>query len=1490
MTRSFCSSASRRACACLVYFSLYAFSLASLCAAEIPPKKFAVMASATVQDTPPQITLSWPADSDATGYTINRRQVGAPAWSEVGTLPGGATSFTDGNVLVGERYEYQFIKSTSAAYTGYGYIQAGIRAPVADYFGKVLLVVENSIAGPLAGELSRLEADLTADGWVVLRRGVSVNDSPAAVKQVIKAAYDSDPGAVRGLFLFGHVPVPYSGDIAPDGHANHKGAWPADVFYGDMDGVWTDGSVVTTNAERQVNWNLPGDGKYDQSEIPSAIELMVGRVDLHNMTCFANKPFSRSEVDLLRQYLNKNHAFRWGEMAVERRALVCDNFSDKGSDPIGGSAWRNFPAFVGANQIQEVPWDGYFPAATSGSYLWSYASGGGSYYYSMGVGTSDDFALQDVRVVFTMFMGSYFGDWNNESNFIRASLGSGNVLASSYSGFPHSLYFPSGLGEPIGYGMMLSQNNGPGGLYPPWNQGTWQVHVSLQGDPTLRLFPVKPAANLAATTEPGTARLSWAASPDSGILGYNIYRAPSAQGPFQKVNASPISGTIFSDTPGTGTHHYMVRAVKLEQSGSGTFLNPSPGVTVQTTISGSVIQSPNAPVLSLGAVTDTTVVLNWADLPNETGYRLEARLGATGNWAEIATPAANVTTHQHTGVTPGATVYYRLRAFNTAGTSPYSAEVSATTQVPIPGTPALQLTSTTHNQVSLRWNDVANETGYLLERRIGQGAWAQLATPGANATSYIDTSVTPTTEYYYRLKAKGTYGDSAYSAEVLAYTQAPPAGPPAIPVLQAAALAESAIRITWLDLADELGYRLEARTPGGTWNEISTPAANSTSYQHTGLPPASSYEYRMRAYNAQGFSGYSEIVSAMTQSPPLQVPATPLLTSSGSTHAQIYLEWTDVAGATGYKLERKGGGSADWTEISSLAAGVTTFSDSGLNASTTYAYRIRAFNEAGPSSYSGELSVTTQAPPLQPPAQPTLAGTVTSHTAVNLNWGSVANAADYRLERRLASGNTWTEIARIPAGTSIYGDSGLSASTSYTYRLRAFNSAGFSAYSDELTLTTQPPPLQPPTVPVLQAQSVSHAEVALNWNAIANETGFTLQRRAEANGAWVTIAQPAADSTTFADTEVLPSTAYAYRIEASNAAGSSGYSAEVTVTTPATPVVPPAAPALSASAVSSTEVRLTWNDVATETSYVLERKTDGASSWTELSRPSANIITFNDTPLAPDTTYFYRIRAVNTGGESAWSEASARTHASLPQVESSATFVRMDAQTSGLWPLEFGADGTWIATQTPMLPENIAVTVASGTPVTWEENSTQSRALIGITGTNRVAAGWSGEPLSLNLNIPRGTPRRMALYFVDWNRLGATQEISIRDANTATNLDTRSIDQFGDGKYVVYDLEGNVTITISSPEGPVVLSGIFFGQGVPAPISDRPLTFTVLGAERDGLRVRISGDSGQRFKVQTTPDLQNWSDLATSIMVGGSTELTVRGLGGDSFFRTVNTP
>jgi hypothetical protein len=122
------------------------------------------------------------------------------------------------------------------------------------------------------------------------------------------------------------------------------------------------------------------------------------------------------------------------------------------------------------------------------------------------------------------------------------------------------------------------------------------------------MHPVLPPSGLAASLTPRGLRLTWTPSPDGDLLGYHVYRASSDAGPFTRVTgSSPISGTSFDDTPPAGTYTYMVRAIKLEQSSSGTYLNPSQGVFTSATM-GVATQSPTLQIKQLGNTVSITAL------------------------------------------------------------------------------------------------------------------------------------------------------------------------------------------------------------------------------------------------------------------------------------------------------------------------------------------------------------------------------------------------------------------------------------------------------------------------------------------------------------------------------------------------------------------------------------------------------------------------------------------------------------------------------------------------------------------------------------------------------------------------------------------------------------------------------------------------------------------------------------------------------------------
>ena len=182
----------------------------------------------------------------------------------------------------------------------------------------------------------------------------------------------------------------------------------------------------------------------------------------------------------------------------------------------------------------------------------------------------------------------------------------------------------------------------------------------------------------------------------------------------------------------------------------------------------------------------------------------------------------------------------------------------------------LSATAVSSSQINLTWTDSDNtEQGFKIERCSGTGCcdFAQIATVGANVTSYSNTGLTASTSYSYRVRAYNAAGDSGYSDSASAVTLAAPTLPAAPTNLTATAVSKSQINLTWTDNAtNEDGFRIE-RCKGSTCTNfalIATVGANVTSYSNTGLSSNTSYRYRVRSYNASGNSGYSNIAAATT--------------------------------------------------------------------------------------------------------------------------------------------------------------------------------------------------------------------------------------------------------------------------------------------------------------------------------------------------------------------------------------------------------------------------------------------------------------------------------------------------------------------------------------------------------------------------------------------------------------------------------------------------
>jgi hypothetical protein len=717
-------------------------------------------------------------------------------------------------------------------------------------------------------------------------------------------------------------------------------------------------------------------------------------------------------------------------------------------------------------------------------------------------------------------------------------------------------------------------------------------------------FPQAPSNLTAAAASATSVNLNWADN-SSGETGFKIERKTGSGGTWAQITSVGANVTTYQDTGLTTqtTYYYRVRATNA--GGDSAYSNQ-----VSAT-------PPSIPVppnnLTAASISVSQINISWADNSgNEYGFKIERKTGSGGNWGQIATVGPNITTYQDTGLSVSTTYYYRVRSYTVAGTSNPTNEASATTFPQAPSN--LTATPVSATAVNLDWTDNSpDEISFKIEHKAGAGGtWAQVATVGTNVTTYQDTGLTTQTTYYYRVRATNAGGDSAYSNQVSAT-------PPSIPVppnnLTATSISVSQINISWADNSgNEYGFKIERKTgSGGNWGQNATVGPNITTYQDTGLSASTTYYYRVRSYTVAGTSNPTNEASATTFP---QAPSN--LTAAPVSATAVNLGWTDNSpDEISFRIERKAGSGGSWAQVATVGTNVTTYQDTGLTTQTTYYYRVRATNAGGDSAYSNQVSAT---PPSIPVPPNNLTATSISVSQINISWAdNSGNEEGFKIERKTGSGGTWAQIATVTSNITTYPNTGLLDSTVYYYRVRSYNVAGNSNYTNEAYATTY---LQAPSN--LTASAISSTEINLEWtDNSAGETSFKIERKAGSGGTWGEIGVVGSNAIQFTSDNLSEVVEYYYRVRASNAGGNSTYSNEASATT-----LPSAPTNLTATVISDTSIQLTWEDNSIhETSSRIERKLASEVNWTEIAVVNANVTLYDDTTaLLQNGDYQYRVR------------------------------------------------------------------------------------------------------------------------------------------------------------------------------------------------------------------------------------------------------------------------
>jgi chitodextrinase len=599
-------------------------------------------------------------------------------------------------------------------------------------------------------------------------------------------------------------------------------------------------------------------------------------------------------------------------------------------------------------------------------------------------------------------------------------------------------------------------------------------------------------------------------------------------------------------------------------------------------------QAPTAPSgLAATSVSSSQINLSWSastDNVGVTGYRIERCQGAScSNFVQVGTSTA--TTFSDTALAASTAYNYRVRATDGAGNlSAYSGTASATTAAGVSFIQTNSVSPTTNqttvsvsfssaqlsgdlNVVAIGWSDSTSHVLSVTDSSGNSYAVAASTTVFTGSRSHV--------LYYAKNVAAAAANANTVTVtfdaaapwidlRILEYSGLDTANPLDVSISAAGtgtALSSGSVTTTnahdlLVGANDVAGYTTNVGS-GYTQRSLSLDGGvvedqvvnTAGSYSATSTQNASdAWVMQMAAFKAIGGGGGDT-----------QAPTAPTsLSATAVSSSQINLSWTastDNVGVAGYRVERcQGSGCSTFTQVGTPAG--TTFSDTGLTASTLYTYRVRATDAAGNlSGYSSTASATTSSSSdTTPPTAPTGLAATPGGSVVNLSWTASTDnvgVTGYLIERCQGSGCT-TFAQMGTSSTTSYGDAGLTASTTYRYRVRATDAAGnLSAYSAIVTTTTTSGLSAPTGLVVLAASS---SEIDLAWSGSSGGAGtisYLLERCSGVScSSYAQIGTP--PGTNYNNPGLSPSNSYSYRVRATDSLGDlSTYSGVVSYTTPA---------------------------------------------------------------------------------------------------------------------------------------------------------------------------------------------------------------------------------------------------------------------------------------------------------------------------------------------------
>ena len=1038
--------------------------------------------------------------------------------------------------------------------------------------------------------------------------------------------------------------------------------------------------------------------------------------------------------------------------------------------------------------------------------------------------------------------------------------------------------------------------------------GTVALAGPTQAAPTY-VTPAGAPTYVTATPGNGQVSVSWAA-PTSGPspVSYSVISSPSgltctATAPTTTCTVAGLSnGTIYTfiviaiAASGAGTSSAASAAVTPTGSATTTTL-PTTTTTLSTT--------PAAPTITAANVSSPYGPQDEANVSvtpsSSTGGSALSTLTVTVTpglkTCSVTNPTAGTSNQCFvTGLTPGTTYTFSATVTNSAGqTSPASSTVSATLPT-VPGAPTAVTAGASSGSTAVSWlapssNGGASISSYTVTS--SPGALTCIATTLTNCTV---TGLTDGTAYTFSVTATNMMGVGAAST---------PSAPTAFVIAPSAPLSPSAIAgnaqavVSWQTPSVTGGYGISlynvVASPGNL--TCSTP---NTSCTITGLTNGTSYTFTITAVNSAG-SGpgatTSSVIPSTTPSAPTGLTATP-----GTN--QVTLSWTAPdSGGLPISIYTVTATPGNFT----CTTATTSCTISGLTSGTTYTFSVTATNNNGTGSASSPVSATplTATPPGAPGTPTATAG---SSSALVNNWtAAAANGSTINLYTVTATDSTTPanggETCQATSNTTGCTVTGLTPGDSYTFKVTATSNAGTGVASGASNAVT---PYTTPGTPTSVVGIPAAGQVSVAWTP--GSTGFAtntyaIQYSSNGGSTWTT-ATSSATASPYVVTGLANNTSYIFEVQATNAAGSSAWSAPSTaVTTAAVPGAPgtPTATAGASSALVNNWTAAAANGSTINLYTVTATDTTTSANGGETCQATSNTAGCTVTGLTPGDSYTFTVSATNTVGTGISSAASnAVTPYTTPGVPTNLTVtmqpvspastpsavVSWSQPSSGFatntYTLQYSSDNVTWTTLTSTIATSYTVSLSTGygyyfrvlatnlagsssyvsTPsaiVATTLTSAPQNVTATANAANQLYVTWSPPALLGGSVGPNYAVYRATSPYTTWTKVSGIYGTMGYTGYTDSGLTAGTAYEY---EVVANDAAGSSAYSAAS--APVTAAAL---PGAPTAINATPVATVAVGGTPQMTVTWSPGATGyasNTFTVQYSADNVNWTTATTT--------------------------